>query len=253
MKKLTLLLALSILFSITSIASRFQNRSILEFKLWDNSRFSVEIDNKTYPSKVRHFRVENLRAGDHYIKVIKRTQRPNGFISQVIFKGKVRIKARSIITAKITRHRVFDIIRIRPLHRSHSNHGVNSHHGHHGSYGVNSHGSVGVNSHSYTSEHDFVEVMSMHHFSILKETIKRSSFDSKRIEIAKYAVMDNMFRSTQILELMELLSFESHRLELAKFAYRSTVDTENYFTVNSAFSFGSSITALYHYINTIPV
>ena len=252
MKK-SVLLALSILFSITTIASRFQNRSVLEFKLWDNSRFSVEIDNKIYPSKVRHFRVENLRAGDHYIKVIKRTQRPNGFISQVIFKGIVRIKARSIVTAKITRHRVFDIVRVRPLHRSHSKHGVNSHHGRHGAHGVNSHGSVGVNSHSYSGDYDFVEAMSMQYFGILKETIRRSSFDSKRIEIAKYAVMDNMFRSIQILELMELLSFESNRLELAKFAYRSTVDTENYFLVNSAFSFGSSITALYHYINTIPV
>jgi hypothetical protein len=48
---------------------------------------------------------------------------------------------------------------------------------------------------------------------------------------------------------MKLFSFESSRLEFAKFAYKYTWDINNYFLLNDAFDFESSIDELNKYIN----
>jgi hypothetical protein len=49
---------------------------------------------------------------------------------------------------------------------------------------------------------------------------------------------------------MSLFNFESSRLEFAKFAYGYTYDLGNYFIVNDAFNFESSISELDRYIQT---
>jgi hypothetical protein len=45
-----------------------------------------------------------------------------------------------------------------------------------------------------------------------------------------------------------MLSFESTRLDFAKFAYTYTLDKENYYMVNNAFSFSSSVAELNNFI-----
>ena len=259
MKKTTLLLVLAFIFSLSTFAGHHSGRSTLKLKLWNHERFSVEIDHQIFSAEVRDFKIDNLQPGEHFIKVIKKTRRYNGFITQVVFRGKIYVKAASVITAKITRNHQFDILSVRPKGQVNHNagqHGQNGHNSHGGSQGVNSHGSngnTGVNSHNTSVGYEYIDVMSEYSFEMLKETMISLSFDSKRLEIAKSAISGNFLFSEQVLELMELLTFESHRLELAKFAYTSTVDRENYFVVHKAFVFGSSIAALNHYIYTMPV
>lgn len=47
---------------------------------------------------------------------------------------------------------------------------------------------------------------------------------------------------------MFLFNFESTRLELAKYAYGHTYDIANYYMLNDAFTFESSIEELNNYI-----
>ena len=51
----------------------------------------------------------------------------------------------------------------------------------------------------------------------------------------------------QIKELMELMSFEETKLELAKFAWHHNLDKGNYYQLNDAFGFESSIEELNKY------
>jgi len=47
---------------------------------------------------------------------------------------------------------------------------------------------------------------------------------------------------------MGVFSFESTRLDFARMAYHRVIDPQNYFIVNNAFRFSSSIDELYQYI-----
>ncbi len=243
-------IVLSLAFVLSLSANHRSGSSKLELRLWDNSFFSVEIDYKKYPSLVSKFTISNLAPGKHFIKVIRKIQRPNGYHASVVFQGYVDIPARSRITAKITHKRRFEIIKIRPLKPTHpTRRGHNSHHGSH-THGYNAHSSVGVNTHHSTAACQAIPVMTESTFYQLKASMDFVSFDSKRLEIAKQALAFSMVSSEQVLELLNLLTFDCNRLELAKFAFERTYDKQNYFIVNNAFTFSSNISALNQYINT---
>lgn len=88
-------------------------------------------------------------------------------------------------------------------------------------------------------------------FEMLKQTIRNQSFDSSRLSVAKQATSMNYLSSRQVFELMELLTFESSKLEFAKHAYNRTVDRNNYYVVNNAFTFSSSVDELTRYIQNV--
>jgi hypothetical protein len=92
--------------------------------------------------------------------------------------------------------------------------------------------------------------MGDYEFETLKSTVKRSSFDSSKLEIAKTALMSNRVSSSQALELVKLFSFDSSKLEIAKFAYPRTIDKVNYFIVNNAFTFSSTADELNRFIRS---
>ncbi|MCF8374401.1 MAG: DUF4476 domain-containing protein [Bacteroidales bacterium] len=193
-------LVLSVLTALVLNAYTAPGNSKLELRLWDNSFFSVEIDTKSYPANVTEFSMYNLRPGQHYIKVIKRTQRPNGFIVQVMFQGYIQIPARTIVEAKITRSHQFDIIRLRPLAPNHSTQGHNCHgqgndeQGYNSpTQGYNSHSTSGVNGYYGQTTGYYQTIMSDASFSQLKSTIDHISFDSKKLEVAKQAIAYQLF------------------------------------------------------------
>ena len=93
-----------------------------------------------------------------------------------------------------------------------------------------------------------VYAMTDDNFNQLRNTIDRASFESSKLEIAKQALSTNAFTTRQVVSLMNTFSFESTKLELAKMAYNKTIDKNNYYLVNDAFYFCSSITELQQYL-----
>lgn len=87
-------------------------------------------------------------------------------------------------------------------------------------------------------------------FESAKASIKAKSFDDSKLTMAKQIIGSNCMLSSQIKELMLLLTFESNRLDLAKFAWHHNLDKGNYFKLNDAFTFESSIDELNQYIQT---
>ncbi len=244
MKRTVSILVFSFLILFSLMASAGRGHSKLELRLWNNAKFFVEIDNQTYPDLVRKFKINRIESGRHYIKVIKSTQRHNGFFNQVVYRGFIQIPARSKVVAKITHTHVFDIIKIKSLGHNHSyGHGYNSH-------GGSVHGNTGINSHGTSDSYGYNTGMYHNTFIRLKDMVRNTAFDSKKLVIIKQAIAPGRIRSEQVLELMEMMTFDSNRLELAKFAYRYTTDKQSYFIVNEAFVFSSNISALNHYIGS---
>jgi len=79
-------------------------------------------------------------------------------------------------------------------------------------------------------------------------TINNQSFEDNKLQVAKQVFTTNCMTSSQVAELLKSFDFEQSRLDFAKFAYGHTFDIGNYFMVNNAFDFPSSVDELNAYI-----
>jgi hypothetical protein len=87
-------------------------------------------------------------------------------------------------------------------------------------------------------------------FESMKSSINSKSFEESKLTIAKQILNTNCMLAGQVKEIMMLFSFEDTRLDYAKYAYGRTYDIGNYYKVNDAFTFESSIDDLNAYINS---
>ena len=91
--------------------------------------------------------------------------------------------------------------------------------------------------------------MSHGDFETAKASINNQSFAEEKMKVAKQIVKAKCINSRQVKEIMGLFSFEENKLDFAKFAYDYTMDKDNYYTINDAFSFSSSVDDLNHYLD----
>ncbi|MES2590377.1 MAG: DUF4476 domain-containing protein [Bacteroidota bacterium] len=87
-------------------------------------------------------------------------------------------------------------------------------------------------------------------FESAKASIKSKSFDDSKLTLAKQIIGSNCMLCSQIKELMLLITFEQTRLDLAKYAWHHNLDKGNYYKLNDAFTFESSIDELNKYTQT---
>ncbi len=85
-------------------------------------------------------------------------------------------------------------------------------------------------------------------FQSMKSSIASKSFEDTKLQVAKQILNSNCLTSSQVREVMDVFSFESSKLDFAKYAYGYTFDIGNYYKVNDAFTFSSSIDDLNSYI-----
>ncbi len=87
-------------------------------------------------------------------------------------------------------------------------------------------------------------------FSKAKDTISSSSFEDSKLTVAKQVTKANCPTAAQIAEIMGLFSFEETKMEYAKFAYDFCYNQGDYYEVNTAFTFESSIEELNKYLES---
>lgn len=79
-------------------------------------------------------------------------------------------------------------------------------------------------------------------------SIESKSFSSERMTVFKQIANANCFSVNQVIGLMETFTFENDKIEVAKYAYHKTVDIGNYYEVNDALTYSSSIDELNKFI-----
>ena len=84
--------------------------------------------------------------------------------------------------------------------------------------------------------------------SDVRNSISDKSFEDSKLTMARQVAGANCLESAQVRDIMRLFTYESSKLEFAKLAYPRTHDIGNYYKVNDAFEFESSIDALTNYI-----
>lgn len=89
-----------------------------------------------------------------------------------------------------------------------------------------------------------VNLMLQNQYQDLVLQIRNTSFEADKFSIAKQAIRSNYMSADQIGGIMMEFAYESTKLDFAKFAYPYCVDQQNYYQVNSAFGYSSSIQEL---------
>jgi hypothetical protein len=87
-------------------------------------------------------------------------------------------------------------------------------------------------------------------FSKAKDNISSSSFEDSKMTVAKQVTKANCMTAAQIAEVMGLFSFEDSKLQYAKYAYDYCFNQGDYYEVNAAFTFESSIEDLNQYLES---
>lgn len=94
----------------------------------------------------------------------------------------------------------------------------------------------------------YYQPMSTEDFASAKASISSKSFEDSKLTLAKQIAASNHLTSKQVKEIMQLFSFEDSKLDFAKYAYKYVYDPNNYYIVNDAFKFSSSIDELNEFI-----
>ena len=89
-------------------------------------------------------------------------------------------------------------------------------------------------------------------FANAMATVNGQAFEENKFQVAQQVFNSNCMTVNQVNQIIGLFSFEDTKLDFAKYAYGRTYDQSNYFMVNNAFSFSSSVDELNAYINSQP-
>jgi len=255
------LLTTILVLTIKIFAYANHNHSQLNIKLKDHSSMVIELGNAAFNSPDISFSIANVIPGSHLLKIWKVKNHPHHrpFVKKLIYSGWINIPAASIVNVIGSNNGNIHVIN-NPLIVSNCDNGYYSGNGA-DSYGNNYYqnfisNNTGYNGNGYYDAGNYVnygsgyQLMSETKFNELKQSIVNVSFSNSKKHIAKQAVSMNKLSSKQISELVNLFDFESDKLEFAKYAYNFTIDKGNYFIVNNAFDFESSIASLNKYIGS---
>jgi hypothetical protein len=85
----------------------------------------------------------------------------------------------------------------------------------------------------------------------IKNQINRQSFNNTKLNIAKENIKSKKcFKTSQIIEIINLLTYSDAKMEIAKFSYDYTTDTENYVKIADSFSFSTDKDAFLNFLKT---
>ncbi len=85
-------------------------------------------------------------------------------------------------------------------------------------------------------------------FNFILQSIANQSFEQNKLQVAQQILQSNYLTSQQVFSILQLFSFEQSKLSFAKSAFNRVIDPQNYFVVNNAFSFSSSVNDLNNFL-----
>lgn len=243
MKKFfTLIAVLSVTFSLFAQPEETSRRAnIYQGKLSvstiSNYPVKVLIDGNNYNGRSNDdgLMINDIRSGYHSIKVYR--QKKNKYTNdrwekknmQLIYEGNIYVKPRYHVDVTINRFgKAF--IDERLMNDSYYDDGDDR------------------ENRGWDNNDNNNQQMSSRSFDQFKQVIRNESFDNTRLTLAKQTIASNYFSAAQVKEIVGLFSFENSKLDIAKYSYKYTLDKNNYFLLNDAFSYSSSKEELARYI-----
>ncbi|OUJ70221.1 DUF4476 domain-containing protein [Hymenobacter crusticola] len=95
----------------------------------------------------------------------------------------------------------------------------------------------------------YYQAMSAADVDGLLQFLQKKSFDDNKLPVIKQALGESLVQSADLARLMQTLSFESNRLELAKYAYARVADRQNFYRVYDALQYTASSRELQDFVS----
>lgn len=102
--------------------------------------------------------------------------------------------------------------------------------------------------HTVINHDEHKRVISQEQLDNIVRVLKKESFDSSRLEVAKLCVTLCPITTQGLKRMADVISFESNRLEFLKFAYEFCPDKENYDRLEKCLNSSSNRHALKDHI-----
>ena len=224
-------------FFLTATAFAYPMQSRLSISTMSSSAIRVMIDGRNYNDRnngQNDLLINDIRPGNHVLKIYtyknsRRTNDRGNVNGQLIYAGNIVVRPgfHTDITINRFGKAFIDERAIRSGYYDEDYEETGSHWGNNGSY---------------------LQAMNENDFEQSKQAIRRESFDRTKVVIARQIIDGNNFSAAQVKELVKLFSFETSRLEIAKYCFSHCIDKGNYFIVNEAFDFSSSKEELAKYV-----
>ena len=234
---------LSLGLALTTLVAQAYQTSDLTVQLEKNGLFTVVVNGQRQASNSNVFRFNRMAPGIHRIQVLR-----NNYWGSpaVVYSGKIRVPRSSRVKATLTNRNQMRVS-FRPL----------AHNGHHqnGGFGIVTSGTAPGYGYHNTQPVVCAPPAPVHfgmapfQFNRTREMMEDVPFDDDKLMIARQAIRLNGISAQQLLSLLRIMTFDSNKLQLAKFAYKFVSDPENYFILNDAFTFSSSIRELDNFIH----
>ena len=198
-----------------------------------SSELKIEIDGRLFTMKNNVITVGYLDQGRHDLKIYKEARRTQGQFGrrEIIYDNSLFLKKGFHLDVTVTRFGKVLVDERRIDTRDEW---------------YNDEDEYYDNDHSGT----FRSSLSGREFEQVKESLRKEWFESNRLQSARFIIERNSLTVAQVKDLMLLFTFESNRLEIARSAYKQTVDKQNYYRLNEAFSFSSSKDELARFIRS---
>ncbi len=238
MKRLVFFAALLTHFQLSGLMANPVYQSA-EIRTFNYAPIKVWIDGNgisSHPESVQN--IHGIRTGKHLLKIVKYEPGHFNAYHHVIYKGYIIIKPNTlmeIIVDRRNRLRVSEKINRPKRSCGHQNKGQNCCDNDRDNYYED-------NGYNWNKNHN--ATLSQHEFNKIERLIRKQSFESAKMDIAKQALQYNWMTSKQVRDIMYLFSYESSKLSFAKYAFYYTIDKERFYRVNDAFTYRSSVAEL---------
>jgi len=252
MKKIFFLIAV-LFINISAFAIPWQ-KSMLRIKEEHGRAISVTIDGKRFNKIGRSLTVNDVSSGRHMIKIYRYNSNGHGYANGIlVYQGNLTLKPSHIYYLTIA-NKALDIEENCCIddYGHWNNNDTWDRYEDQDDNSWNNNNQWNNNPRDNYNENTwdaYTGVMSNGRFQLLLDQVRKASFESSKVNVAKQALRNNKITCDQLVSLLHEFSFESTKVQFAKDNYRNIVDKRNFFLINDVFTFQSSKDELTEFLN----
>ena len=252
MKKIFFLIAV-LFINISAFAIPWQ-KSMLRIKEEHGRAISVTIDGKRFNKIGRSLTVNDVSSGRHMIKIYRYNSNGHGYANGIlVYQGNLTLKPSHIYYLTIA-NKALDIEENCCIddYGHWNNNDTWDRYEDQDDNSWNNNNQWNNNPRDNYNENTwdaYTGVMSNGRFQLLLDQVRKASFESSKVNVAKQALRNNKITCDQLVSLLHEFSFESTKVQFAKDNYRNIVDKRHFFLINDVFTFQSSKDELTEFLN----
>jgi hypothetical protein len=213
-------------------------RSVLRFRLSDNSRLAVSIDDRYYDKQGKSITIGDLPPGRHYIKIYKYVPyRDGGGRARELYRGGIKISSGTIssFTYDLNDGKLYANVEfIDGSYRDNDD-----------AYNNNRNDDRRRDNNSF-NPHKWNET----DMEDLKKRVDERITDGDKVKLMQNVLKNRNYTTEQMRVMLNWLSFDDSKVTLAKWGYDYVSNKENCWKLESEFTFSSSKEEFNNYISS---